>query len=657
MIRPFRGAGRAVLWLAAVLRSLPRPRPALAATSAELTRDAAVAAALGGRPVLALPWTRAGRIAGWGRRPSGRRALRIARRTGAAAVLLEDGPLGPPRPGRPRRSVLLLGPDPDAPDAVISRGATPAEAARARALIDLWRAEDLSKMPGLPDPDDPLPEGFVLVADQLRGDLSIPAGGADAAAFDRMLAAAVATGRPVVVKAHPESRLSGRAGHFDAKALRRRGIRVIDAACHPGRLIRGAAEVFVVTSGLGLEALLAGRPVRTFGMPIWAGRGLTRDALPPPPGRAPARLEDVAHALLVGCAVHVDGLGRPATPEAAFAEAGAARRAARIAGPVRAVGFRPWKRAALSRFCPAATVLHRGDAPLHLAWGDAPAPGPVLRVEDGFLRSAGLGADLVRPLSWCFDDRGLHYDPARPSALERLIAGDGAAPHLVRAAALRDRIVREGATKYNLGGRAWRRPAGRARVVLVPGQVATDASLRLGAVPPVTTNAALLAAVRRREPGAHVVWRPHPDVTAGLRDGGPDPDPADWDETAPDVALETLLHGVDAVHTMTSLTGFEALLRGREVICHGRPFYAGWGLTTDLAPIPRRRARPTLDALTAAALILYPTYVCPATGEVTTPERALDALAGLRRAGAPAPRRRWRRVARIWSATGLRGAV
>ncbi|MDZ7708951.1 MAG: hypothetical protein U5K36_01620 [Roseovarius sp.] len=47
-------------------------------------------------------------------------------------------------------------------------------------------------------------------------------------------------------------------------------------------------------------------------------------------------------------------------------------------------------------------------------------------IEDGFLRSRGLGADLVAPLSLVCDDLGIYYDPARESRLERLIAARAA---------------------------------------------------------------------------------------------------------------------------------------------------------------------------------------------------------------------------------------
>jgi capsular polysaccharide export protein len=71
---------------------------------------------------------------------------------------------------------------------------------------------------------------------------------------------------------------------------------------------------------------------------------------------------------------------------------------------------------------------------------------------------------------------------------------------------------------------------------------------------------------------------------------------------------------VDALHVLTSLAGFEALLRGKQVVTHGVPFYAGWGLTDDLGAVPdRRTARRSLAELVAAVLILYPRYLDPVT--------------------------------------------
>ncbi len=46
---------------------------------------------------------------------------------------------------------------------------------------------------------------------------------------------------------------------------------------------------------------------------------------------------------------------------------------------------------------------------------------PVLRLEDGFTRSLGLGINGAPPLSMIVDDLGIYYDVRRPSRLEKLI--------------------------------------------------------------------------------------------------------------------------------------------------------------------------------------------------------------------------------------------
>ena len=271
-----------------------------------------------------------------------------------------------------------------------------------------------------------------------------------------------------------------------------------------------------------------------------------------------------------------------------------------------------------------------------------------VRVEDGFLRSVGLGADLVRPISWVLDSRGIYYDATRPSDLEHLLLTEEFTPELLeRASLLRRRIVEYGLTKYNVGAEGWERPANLARVILVPGQVETDASIRFG-TPGIRTNMGLLRAVREANPEAYVVYKPHPDVVAGLRAKGQREDEAlCWcDEVVTDVAMGDLLLMVDEVHVLTSLTGFEALLRGKTVVCYGQPFYAGWGLTRDIMPLDRRNRSRSLDELIAGVLILYPRYLSRMTGRLTTPEQALDELLAWRnQSGYGVPL--WRKAFRV----------
>jgi capsular polysaccharide export protein len=269
-----------------------------------------------------------------------------------------------------------------------------------------------------------------------------------------------------------------------------------------------------------------------------------------------------------------------------------------------------------------------------LLWGRTQAPAPlpaevkIVRLEDGFLRSVGLGADLVQPLSWVIDTRGIYFDATGVSDLEYMLENNVFDETLLtRAEAFRQHILQSGLTKYNVGDSHWLPPSNDKRIVLVPGQVETDASIKFGALN-ICRNIDLLKAVRAANPDAYVLYKPHPDVVAGLRGVGNGEAEAKQycDELVIDVGMAELLDKVHEVHTMTSLTGFEALLRGRHVVCYGAPFYAGWGLTEDHLTISRRTRKLSLAALVAGAMLLYPTYVSRVNGGHISPEQALDEL-------------------------------
>lgn len=262
----------------------------------------------------------------------------------------------------------------------------------------------------------------------------------------------------------------------------------------------------------------------------------------------------------------------------------------------------------------------------------------LIEVEDGFIRSTGLGADCVPPLSIIVDRLGVFFDPNRPSELERLIEEGGFTPAILeRARRLRAMIVELGISKYGAGALPIERTT-VARHLLVPGQVEDDRSVLCGGGA-VTTNLDLLRKVRSSNPEAYIIYKPHPDVEAGHRSGSI-PDELCL-TLAQDIArtssISSLIDLVDEVHVNTSLAGFEALLRGKKVTTYGVPFYAGWGLTRDLGSIPRRRAaRRTLDDLVAATLLLYPRYLDPVTGLPCPPEILVRRLSeGVGRKGGP----------------------
>jgi len=617
----------------------------------------------------------------WGRKPSARAAERLAALRGLPLWRCEDAlvrslGLGP---DSPPLGLLLddLGVYYDASrpsrlEQYIARAHSAAERERGRRLQRLWREQRVSKYNGAADVSPP-PEPYVLVVDQTAGDLSIGLGAASPRQFTAMLTAALASHPDcrVVVKTHPDVVAGRKRGHFSPRQLDDPRIVVEASGGHPAALLERALAVYVVTSQLGFEALLWERPVHCFGMPFYAGWGLTEDRLPSPERRGQARgvqLADLVHAALVESAVYLDPhRHHPCSVEQLVAAIGLQRRLRHsLPGPIEAFGFAPWKQRVLRRFLAGPPLRFRfpwqrpgRSTALVALWGRRAGPGllrqvqrrqlALLHVEDGFLRSVGLGADLIDPISWVLDRRGIYYDATAPSDLEQLLAhGQWSPDQLRRAADLRRRLVEQAITKYNLQAPPWRRPAAVRRVVLVVGQVESDASIRLGA-PGVRRNRELLEAVRRAEPDAYLVYKPHPDVVAGLcRQGEGEGEVARCcDEVLVEASIQQLFTQIDALHVLTSIAGFEALLRGMEVHTWGLPFYAGWGLSHDRLHCDRRGRRLELDALVHAALIEYPRYVSRHSGLFIEPEQAIEELLAWR-AAPPQPLSLRQRIFRHW---------
>jgi capsular polysaccharide export protein len=420
---------------------------------------------------------------------------------------------------------------------------------------------------------------------------------------------------------------------------------VLRQAINPLSLIEQMDRVYVVTSTMGFEALLAGKPVKVFGMPWYAGWGVTDDRQTCA-RRTRTRSVDE---LFAAAYFHYTRYLNPVTHQRGtifdvidclVLQRDTADRLSAPGGLKRmvCVGFRRWKAVNIKPllsldqkrvvFVPnvqkaEALGLELGDCLVY--WGrEAPAgllalasqhSLRVLRMEDGFVRSVGLGSDLIRPLSLVLDGRGIYFDPTQPSDLEHILGtAQFSEKELLRARQVREFIVEHGITKYNLEPRETAMWTSKGRqVVLVPGQVEDDASIRYGCTD-VKTNLGLLQAARRAHPDAFVVYKPHPDVMSGNRDGklnlAQAREFADHVETR--LSVVSCIAACDVVHTMTSLTGFDALLRGKHVVVYGQPFYAGWGLTDDVlqegAAFARRQRRLSMDELVAGTLLRYPIY-------------------------------------------------
>lgn len=260
---------------------------------------------------------------------------------------------------------------------------------------------------------------------------------------------------------------------------------------------------------------------------------------------------------------------------------------------------------------------------------------PLIRIEDGFLRSVALGRQGAAPLSLCLDRSGIYFDPTRASDLEAIIETHDFRSDrrlMQRAQHCLQLLLDSRLSKYNAAPdvdieRLYGPKAGKR--ILVLGQVEGDMSLVKGLEAKIDNNELVRIAVREN-PGVQVIYKPHPEVLHRTRSDPPQSHPDAVRDIClvldQDVALADALDTVDHVYTMTSLSGFEALIRGITVTCLGAPFYAGWGATDDRQFCPRRTVRRTPIEIFAAAYILYPRYFDLESGVPIELETALACL-------------------------------
>jgi capsule polysaccharide export protein KpsC/LpsZ len=160
---------------------------------------------------------------------------------------------------------------------------TDEERARARACIQRIGELRLSKYNHAADRPLDYPAGSVLLVDQRRGDLSVTKGLADETSFRDLVISACRENpdRTILVKRHPDAMSGGKQSYFSSESLAEWGsfpnLVLIDYETNPHALFDCCSKVYVVTSGMGFEALMRGLEVHCFGMPFYAGWGLTKD--------------------------------------------------------------------------------------------------------------------------------------------------------------------------------------------------------------------------------------------------------------------------------------------------------------------------------------------------------------------------------------------
>ncbi|MBW3197559.1 hypothetical protein [Marinobacter nauticus] len=237
----------------------------------------------------------------------------------------------------------------------------------------------------------------------------------------------------------------------------------------------------------------------------------------------------------------------------------------------------------------------------------------IWRIEDGFIRSAELGAAHSTPYSLAIDRSGIYYDPASNSDLEKLLNDYefcGNVELLEKSSAARKIIIENKLSKYN-PPRAKRAHNIKIRKrVAILGQVDSDASIKYGN-PRGWSFLDLIKLAYSENPGADIVYRPHPEVFRGFQKSKLKRKSFEKLATIsdPTTSFVDFIETIDHCYTISSLSGFEALIRGKKVTLVGVPFYAGWGLTDDRVDTPNRKRTLSIDELFAGAYLLYPKYL------------------------------------------------
>lgn len=623
---------------------------------------------------------------GWGRKPSGARAMRLAGAQNVPYLLLEDGYLRSVHPASVAASPALSlvvddkgifydARSPSRLEKLISDAAqtTSAQGTEEGArIIKTLRTLQLCKYNNFPaaPPAEERAQGRpsrVLLIDQTAGDLSVEGALAGPADFAAMLEAArdENPGAEILVKSHPETVAGKRAGCLTEAAVQA-GCQIVADQRNPWQLFERVDKVYAVSSQLGFDALMAGRPLRCFGLPFYAGWGLSEDEKTCTRRQARPSLEQLAFAAYGKYCRYADPYRAELTTFSKTADTLAALRTTaqrgHNLGPF--LNIYPWNRKAVRAMfqlqqsrqnffsSPQKAIAYAAREKLPVTtWSTRAKPGlerqceaagvALNRIEDGFVRSVGLGSNFHQPMSLILDASGIYYDSSKASDLETLLETHVFDDEILRRARrLIDWLTANDISKYNLSASDalghWPRDKTK---ILVAGQVENDASV-MHSGSPLKTSLELLRAVREDNRDAFIVFKPHPDVMSGQRPGLWDPAQTDGlaDVFLRDAPIIEAIAACDEIHVLSSLAGFEGLLRGKQVTCYGLPFYAGWGLTKDLLTCGRRRRTLTLEQLVAGSMILYPNYLDPVTqmpcGPEIVIERILEQKAAPERPGA-----------------------
>ncbi|EAL3565947.1 capsular polysaccharide biosynthesis protein [Campylobacter jejuni] len=622
---------------------------------------------------------------GWGRKKSGLKAINLAKKYKAKFILLEDGFIRSLNLGvenSPSFSMVKddigIYYDATAPSKLENLLNTyefkDEEIKQAKKAIELIKKYKISKYNNNLDiPDDYFQkdEKRVLIITQTANDASLEFGLAKGFKTVDMIKDAIKENpkSKIYIKIHPDVLSGKKQSDLDINSLPKECI-LITENFNPVALLEFFDKVYTKTSGMGFEALMQECECICYGMPFYAGWGLTKDKLECKRRMQKRSLEEVFYVAYILYAEYFNPcLNQKSNIFDTIQTLAKYKDIEKVnSNKLFMLGFTLWKRHFIKPFFKAkdneiiflnsikSLVRYKlKEDDKFFIWGKKYDENTlknlllvkakeqnltnftpkVSLVEDGFIRSISLGSDLTHPFSLIVDDKGLYIDPNKASKLEELLQNEIFDENMLNRAKNIIKILLENRfSKYNglkhedlkINAKIGQ------KIILIPAQVEDDASMILGGFGLSTLD--LLKEVRAKNQDAYIIFKPHPDVLSGNRVGLKDETLIleFCDEIVKDCSIDSAIKIADEIHTITSTSGFDALLRAKKVFAYGMPFYAGWGLTKDKYRCERRTRKLSLEELVAGALIAYPRYINPKTKTLCEIEVCLDIMLNLQKA-------------------------
>ncbi|EKG4662516.1 capsular polysaccharide biosynthesis protein, partial [Campylobacter jejuni] len=603
---------------------------------------------------------------GWGRKKSGLKAMNLAKKYKAKFILLEDGFIRSLNLGVENSPSFSMVKDdigiyydatmPSKLENLLNtyefKGEEIKQAKKAIELIKKYKISKYNNNLDIPDDYFQKDEKRVLIIAQTANDASLEFGLAKDFKTVDMIKDAIKENpdSKIYIKIHPDVLSGKKQSDLDINSLPKECI-LISENFNPIALLEFFDKVYTKTSGMGFEALIQECECVCYGMPFYAGWGLTKDKLECKRRMQKRSLEEVFYAAYILYSEYFNPYLNQKSNIFDTIQTLAKYKDIEKANSNRLfmLGFTLWKRYFIKPFFKAknneiiflnsikslARYKLKEDDKFFI-WGKKYDENTlknlllvkakeqnltnftpkVSLVEDGFIRSISLGSDLTRPFSLIVDDKGLYIDPNKVSKLEELLQNEIFDKNMLnRAKNIIKTLLENRFSKYNglkhedlkINAKIGQ------KVILIPAQVEDDASMILGGFGLSTLD--LLKEVRSKNQDAYIIFKPHPDVLSGNRVGLKDETLIleFCDEIVKDCSIDSAIKIADEIHTITSTSGFDALLRAKKVFTYGMPFYAGWGLTKDKYRCERRTRKLSLEELVAGALIIYPRYINPKT--------------------------------------------